>query len=159
MGIENVKKYFRRYDIEDRIMEFPVSTATVLSAAEALGTEPQRIAKTVALKGSDDGCILLVTAGDTRIDSAKFKKAFQTKAKMLSPEDALLFTSHPVGGVCPFGIEDERVGVYLDESLRRFDVVYPACGSANSAIGLKIPELEVYSGMKGWVDVCRLPEI
>lgn len=158
MSIENVKEYFRRYDIEDRIMEFPVSTATVQAAAEALGTEPERIAKTVALKNSDDGCILLVTAGDTKIDSAKFKKAFRTKAKMLSPEDALMFTSHPVGGVCPFGIEDERVGIFLDESLRRFDVVYPACGSSNSAIGLKIPELEEYSGSMGWVDVCRLPD-
>ena len=153
MSIERVRAYFRSYGIEDRIQELDHSSATVLLAAEALGTEPCRIAKTLSflVNGSP---ILIVAAGDARIDNAKYKAFFGTKAKMLSSEEAIELVGHAVGGVCPFAVNDS-VTVYLDQSLRRFSTVFPACGSANSAIELTIPELEQYSDCKEWVDVCK----
>ena len=153
MAIEQVRAYFRSYGIEDRIQELDHSSATVALAAEALGTEPCRIAKTLSflLGGSP---ILIVAAGDARIDNAKYKAFFGAKAKMLSSEEAVELVGHAVGGVCPFAVK-EGVTVYLDQSLRRFPTVFPACGSANSAIELTIPELEQYSGYKEWVDVCK----
>ena len=153
MSIERVRAYFRSYGIEDRIQELDHSSATVLLAAEALGTEPCRIAKTLSflVNGSP---ILIVAAGDARVDNAKYKAFFGTKAKMLSPEEAVELVGHAVGGVCPFAVNDS-VTVYLDQSLRRFSTVFPACGSANSAIELTIPELEQYSDCKEWVDVCK----
>ena len=153
MSIERVRAYFRSYGIEDRIQELDHSSATVLLAAEALGTAPCRIAKTLSflVNGSP---ILIVAAGDARIDNAKYKAFFGTKAKMLSPEEAVELVGHAVGGVCPFAVNDS-VTVYLDQSLRRFSTVFPACGSANSAIELTIPELEQYSDCKEWVDVCK----
>ncbi len=153
MAIEQVRAYFRSYGIEDRIQELDHSSATVALAAEALGTEPCRIAKTLSFLVSGSP-ILIVTAGDARIDNAKYKAFFGAKAKMLSPEEAVELVGHAVGGVCPFAVK-EGVTVYLDQSLRRFPTVFPACGSANSAIELTIPELEQYSGYKEWVDVCK----
>ncbi len=153
MSIERVRKYFSQYGLEDRILEFPVSSATVELAAEALHTEGKRIAKTLSFT-VDDAPILIVAAGDTKIDNAKFKATFHTKAKMLGYEQVEPLIGHAVGGVCPFGI-NEGVQVYLDVSLKRFETVFPACGSANSAIELSIPELEQYAGFALWVDVCK----
>ncbi|WP_300282436.1 YbaK/EbsC family protein [uncultured Subdoligranulum sp.] len=153
MSIEKVRTYFARYDMEDRILEFPVSSATVELAAEALHCEPCRIAKTLSFLVGEDP-ILIVAAGDTKIDNPKYKGQFGTKAKMLTPEQAETRIGHAVGGVCPFGIEP-GVKVYLDVSLKRFQTVFPACGSSNSAIELTIPELEQYSGYTAWVDVCK----
>ena len=153
MSIEKVRNYFQTLGIAERIMEFDVSSATVELAAQAVGVEGARIAKTLSfLLG--DGCILIVAAGDAKIDNARYKAAFGAKAKMLTPEEALAFTGHAVGGVCPFAVK-EGVKVYLDESLKRFETVFPAAGSANSAIELTIPELEQYSKFDGWVDVCK----
>ena len=153
MSIEKVRTYFARYDMEDRILEFPVSSATVELAAEALHCEPCRIAKTLSFLVGEDP-ILIVAAGDTKIDNRKYKAQSGTKAKMLTPEQAETRIGHAVGGVCPFGIEP-GVKVYLDVSLKRFQTVFPACGSSNSAIELTIPELEQYSGYTAWVDVCK----
>lgn len=153
MSIEKVRTYFARYGMEDRILEFPVSSATVELAAEALHCEPCRIAKTLSFLVGEDP-ILIVAAGDTKIDNPKYKGQFGTKAKMLTPEQAEMRIGHAVGGVCPFGIEP-GVKVYLDVSLKRFQTVFPACGSSNSAIELTIPELEQYSGYTAWVDVCK----
>lgn len=153
MAIEKVREYFNTLGIGDRIQEFPVSSATVELAAQALGCEPCRIAKTLSfvVGGSP---ILIVTAGDVKIDNHKYKERFGTKAKMLSPQEALDQVGHAVGGVCPFAV-NEGVTVYLDHSLKRFETVFPACGSSNSAIELSIEELERYSGHSGWVDVCK----
>lgn len=140
--------------MEDRILEFDVSSATVELAAQALHCEGARIAKTLSFHVGDQA-ILIVTAGDTKIDNAKYKATFGTKAKMLSFEEVEPLIGHGVGGVCPFGIK-EGVKVYLDESMKRFQTVFPACGSANSAIELTIPEMEQYSGYEKWVDVCKL---
>ncbi|MDY2698831.1 MAG: YbaK/EbsC family protein [Lachnospiraceae bacterium] len=156
MSIEKVRTYFRQYGMEDRIQEFEVSSATVALAAEALHCEPQRIAKTLSFI-VDGNAILIVAAGDVKIDNAKYKKQFGTKAKMLSYEEVSEMIGHEVGGVCPFAVK-EGVKVFLDESLRRFETVFPACGSSNSAIELTIPELEKYAGEDGWVDVCKLIE-
>lgn len=153
MSIEKVKAYFGQFGLADRIQEFEVSSATVALAAEALGVEPARIAKTLSF-ASGDSAILIVAAGDAKVDNPRFKAQFAMKAKMLTPEDAVRLTGHAVGGVCPFAV-NEGVRVYLDESLKRFDVVYPACGSSNSGIGLTIPELETYSRFDSWVDVCK----
>ncbi len=153
MAIEKVKAFFRQYGIEDKIMEFDVSSATVELAAKALNCEPQRIAKTLSF-ALDGQCILVVTAGDARIDNAKYKAKFGTKAKMLTPEEVLENVGHAVGGVCPFGIAS-GIPVYLDESLKRFTTVFPACGSSNSAIELTIPHLEQYADCREWVDVCK----
>ncbi|WP_102411001.1 YbaK/EbsC family protein [Beduinella massiliensis] len=153
MAIERVRAYLKAFGAEDRILEFPVSSATVALAAEALGCEPARIAKTLSFL-SGESCILVVAAGDAKVDNAKFKACFSMKAKMLSPEDAERLVGHAVGGVCPFAV-NEGIPVYLDESLRRFQTVYPACGSSNSAIELTLDELERFSGAQAWVDVCK----
>lgn len=153
MSIDRVRTYFKQYDMEDRIREFPVSSATVELAAAALNCQPQRIAKTLSfLVGGH--AVLVVAAGDARIDNAKYKARFGTKARMLSLEEAETMTGHAVGGVCPFAV-NQGTEVYLDQSLKRFETVFPACGSANSTIELTIPELEQYSGYVDWVDVCK----
>ena len=153
MSIEAVKQYFKAYHMEDRVMEFEVSSATVELAAQALQCEPCRIAKTLSFLVGETP-VLVVAAGDAKIDNPKYKAQFGTKAKMLTPEQAQTLVGHAVGGVCPFAV-NPGVAVYLDVSLRRFETVFPACGSANSAIELTIPELEQYSGCKQWVDVCK----
>ena len=154
MAIERVREYFRQQGMEERIRELKDSTATVELAAAALGCEPCRIAKTLSFK-VEDCPILVVVAGDAKIDNAKYKAAFHTKAKMLTPEEAETLVGHAVGGVCPFAVNEEVV-VYLDESLKRFETVFPACGSSNSAIELTMEELEHYScGFESWVDVCK----
>lgn len=157
MSIERVKEYFRQYDMEDKILEFDVSSATVKLAAQALGCEPQRIAKTLSFKIGDEA-ILIVAAGDARINNGKYKAKFGTKAKMLSADEVEQMVGHAVGGVCPFGI-NKGVKVYLDESLKRFETVFPACGSSNSAMEMTMEDLERYSGYEEWVDVCKLPEM
>lgn len=153
MAIERVREYFRKYGMEERIQEFDVSSATVELAAQALHCEPQRIAKTLSFQ-VEGRVVLIVAAGDAKIDNHKYKAQFATKAKMLAPEEAEALIGHAVGGVCPFAV-NEGVEVYLDQSLKRFDTVFPACGSANSAIELTIPELETCSGYVEWVDVCK----
>ena len=153
MSIERVKAYFASVGLADRVREFDVSSATVELAALALGCEGKRIAKTLSFMGPA-GPLLVVAAGDARIDNAKFKAQFGLKAKMLTPEQAVELVGHAVGGVCPFAV-NEGVEVWLDESLKRFETVFPACGSSNSAIERTIPELEKYAAPKGWVDVCK----
>ena len=153
MSIEKVKAYFAEYGMENRILEFPVSSATVELAAQALNCEPKRIAKTLSFRVGEQA-ILVVAAGDTRVDNAKYKNRFGVKAKMLSHEEAAEMIGHAVGGVCPFAVK-EGVAVYLDESLKRFPTVFPAAGSSNSAIELTIAELETYSRFTAWVDVCK----
>ena len=153
MSIEIVRKYFRGYGMEDRILEFDVSSATVELAAQAVGCEPARIAKTLSFNVEDQP-ILIVAAGDAKIDNPKYKAKFHKKAQMLMPEEVTEFIGHAVGGVCPFGVPDS-VDVYLDESLRRFRTVFPAAGSANSAIELSMEELEKYSHAREWIDVCK----
>lgn len=153
MSIEKVREYFRKYNMEERVQEFEESSATVELAAKAVNCEPKRIAKTLSFKVGD-APILIVVAGDAKIDNAKYKAEFSKKAKMLTYEEVLELIGHPVGGVCPFAI-NEGVKVYLDESLKRFETVYPACGSSNSAIELNIQELEKYSNFYKWVDVCK----
>lgn len=153
MAIEQVREYLKQYGKDEDILEFPVSSATVELAAAALGVEPARIAKSITLKDGD-GCLIVVTAGDTKIDNAKFKARFSMKPKMLSHDEALLLTGHAVGGICPFALP-QTVKVYTDNSLQRFDTVYPACGSSNSAIELTCEELFSMSKSLGWVDVCR----
>lgn len=156
MSIEKGRAYFRSLGIEDRVQEFDVSSATVELAAQALGVEGARIAKTLSFK-LDDGCVLILAAGDARIDNRKYKDFFHTKAKMLTPDEVLDMVGHPVGGVCPFGIND-GIPVYLDESLKRFETVFPAVGSPSSAIELTLDELFRYSRALQWIDVCKLPE-
>lgn len=156
MSIEKGRAYFRQFGMEDRVREFDVSSATVELAALALGVDGARIAKTLSFK-KDDSCILILAAGDARIDNHKFKDKFHMKAKMLAPDEVLSIVGHPVGGVCPFGIND-GIDVYLDESLKRFESVFPAVGSANSAIELNLDELYKYSNAIEWIDVCKLPE-
>ena len=153
MAIEAVKAYFSQYEMADRVKEFEVSSATVELAAQALGCEPCRIAKTLSFM-VDGHAVLIVAAGDAKIDNPKYKAQFGAKAKMLTPDEAVTMVGHAVGGVCPFGVK-EGVTVYLDESLKRFSTVFPACGSSNSAIELTIEELEKYSGYTCWVDVCK----
>ena len=153
MSIEKVKAYFRTRGMEDRVMEFSVSSATVELAAIALGCEECRIAKTLSFHVGER-VVLVVMAGDTKIDNQKYKAQFGTKAKMLEYEEAPALIGHAVGGVCPFAVND-GVEVYLDESLKRFETVFPACGSSNSAIELTIPELERCSGYTAWIDVCK----
>lgn len=156
MSIEKGRAYFRQFGMEDRVREFTVSSATVELAALALGVEGARIAKTLSFK-RDDGCILILAAGDVRIDNHKFKEKFHMKAKMLTPDEVLSLVGHPVGGVCPFGI-NEGIDVYLDDSLKRFETVFPAVGSPSSAIELNLDELFKYSNAVEWIDVCKLPE-
>ena len=153
MSIEKVREYFKGFGIDDRILEFDVSSATVALAAKALGCEESRIAKTLSFL-VDEKAVLIVCAGDVKIDNAKFKAQFKTKAKMLTAQQAAELIGHAVGGVCPFAV-NEGVRVFLDESLKRFETVFPACGSSNSAIELEIGELEKYSGYEKWVDVSK----
>ena len=156
MSIEKVRGYFATQGFSDRIIEFDVSSATVALAAQALGCEECRIAKTLSFM-TESGPILIVTAGDVKIDNPKYKATFQCKAKMLSYEQAETRIGHAVGGVCPFAV-NEGVAVYLDESLRRFETVFPACGSSNSAIELSLMELELLAKPLRWVDVCKKRE-
>lgn len=156
MAIERVKEYLKAFGRDKDILELPESSATVELAAQALHTDPARIAKTLSFY-DEGGCILLVTAGDQKVDSGKFKRLFGKKPKMLAFDEVESLTGHKPGGVCPFA-NPEGVKVYLDQSLQRFDVVYPACGSENSAIALSCTELEQFSGSLGWVDVCKTKE-
>lgn len=153
MSIETAKAYFRQFGMEQRVLEFPVSSATVELAAQAAHCEPCRIAKTLSFWVGEQP-ILIVAAGDARVDNRKYREQFGLKAKMIAHDDVEAAVGHAVGGVCPFGIKP-GVKVYLDESLKRFTTVFPACGSSNSAIELTIPELEKYSACASWVDVCR----
>lgn len=157
MSIEKVRKYMEHFGRENDVMEFDESSATVELAAETVGIIPARVAKTLSFRGKEDGeAIIVVAAGDTKIDNKKFRHEFSCKARMLSAEEAVEFTGHMVGGVCPFALENENVKVYLDESLKRFDTVFPAAGSGNSAIELTNDELEKYSSnFVKWVDVCK----
>ncbi len=157
MSIEKVREYLKGFGKENDILEFSVSSATVALAAQALGTEPGRIAKTLSFK-KDDGCILVVAAGDVKVDNAKYRHTFGLKAKMLSADEAVDLIGHAVGGVCPFAVKDSVIGVYIDESIKRFDTVYPACGSSNSAIKLTPDELYTLSKASGWVDVTKAME-
>ena len=156
MSIEKVRAYLEERQLAGRIQEFDVSSATVELAAQALHVEGQRIAKTLSFHVGDR-VALIVAAGDAKIANPKYKAQFNTKAKMLSHEEAEALIGHAVGGVCPFAVND-GVDVYLDESLKRFETVYPAAGDDHSAVRLTLPELEEVSGAKGWVDVCREPE-
>lgn len=156
MSIEKVKEYLKKFNKDKYVHELNDSSATVELAAQALDVEPARIAKTISFKSkNDDRCILLVTAGDTKIDNSKFKHKFGLKAKMLNYDEVLKLTGHPVGGVCPFA-NPEGAEVYLDESLKRFNSVFPACGTPNSAIELTCDELYTISNCVKWVDVCKL---
>ncbi len=158
MAIEIVREYFKQLGIEDRIMEFDVSSATVELAALAVGVEGARICKTLSFKDGDNGCILIQTAGDAKIDNRKFKDTFGQKAKMLSLDEVIAFTGHAIGGVCAFGINNDNVKIFCDESLKRFETIFPACGSSNSAIEFTCEELYKYSNAIEWIDVCKLPE-
>lgn len=154
MSIEKVRKYFETIGIDERIQEFEISSATVALAAKALQCEESRIAKTLSFHVGER-VVLIVAAGDAKIDNPKYKAQFKTKAKMLSFDEAEPLIGHAVGGVCPFAV-NEGVETYLDVSLKRFDTVFPACGSSNSAIELTLEELEKYSDFISWVDVCKL---
>ena len=156
MSVDHVKAYLRAFHAEDRVLEFPVSSATVELAAQALNCEPGRIAKTLSFMVGEQP-ILIVVRGDARIDNKKYKQRFGTKAKMMTAEELDHFTGLVFGGVCPFGIP-ESVEIWLDESLKAFDPIYPAAGSGNSAVRLSCAELEVFSRAKGWVDIAKLPE-
>ncbi len=154
MAIEVVREYLKQWNADERIIEFPTSSATVELAAQAAGCEPARIAKTLSFLVNDHA-VLIVAAGDVKVDNAKYKALFHTKAKMLTAEQVTEMIGHAVGGVCPFGVK-EGVEIYLDESLKRFQTVFPAAGSSNSAIEVTMEELETYSGSRNWVDVCKL---
>lgn len=158
MSVESVRAYLKSYGRDDDILEFEESTATVDLAAAAVGVEPARIAKTMSFYDGEDGCILVVTAGDGRIDNKKFKQAFGIKAKMLKGEDVKQRTGHDIGGVCPFAITNSAAKVYLDVSMKRFVSVFPAAGNDQSAIEFGMDELFDCAGAVAWVDVCKLPE-
>ena len=159
MAIEKVRAFFRDLGMEERIQEFDVSSATVELAAQAVGVEGARICKTLSFKDGEDGCILIQTAGDTKIDNRKFKDTFGQKAKMLTAEEVVEFTGHAIGGVCAFAIENPRVRVFCDVSMKRFATVFPACGSSNSAIDLTCDEIFRISKAEKWIDVCKIPEM
>ena len=154
MSIEKAKAHLDRFGVADRIKEFDVSSATVELAAKALGCEPCMIAKSLTF-GVNGGAVMVVAAGDVKVDNHKYKEFFGTKAKMLTPDEVENLIGHRIGGVCPFGIND-GVKVYLDESMKRFEYIYPAAGSSNSAIKLTMDELEKISGAECWIDVCKL---
>lgn len=154
MSVQIVRDYLKQWNYEDKIQEFDESSATVELAAHAVGVIPAQIAKTLSFK-MDDACVLIVAAGDAKIDNHKYKQYFHTKAKMLTPEEVIDFTGHAIGGVCPFAVDRSRVKVYLDVSMKRFDIMYPAAGSSSSAVKLTIPELETCSGYEEWIDVCK----
>lgn len=153
MAVEKVKEFFRKYGMENRVQEFEASSATVELAAEALHCEPCRIAKTLSFTAEGQP-LLIVAAGDAKIDNSKYKARFGTKAKMLAPDEVQAVIGHAVGGVCPFAV-NAGVTVYLDVSLKRFQTVFPACGSSSSAIELTVEELEKYSSYAAWIDVCK----
>lgn len=157
MSIEKVREYLKKYGKENDILEFSESSATVELAAKAAGVIPARIVKTLSFK-SENGCILICAAGDTKIDNKKFKDYFSIKAKMLTPEEVVEFTGHAIGGVCPFGIDNPQVQVFCDESIRRFETVFPAAGSSNSAVELSPEELYQISRSTSWIDVCKIKE-
>lgn len=157
MSIEKVREYLKQYDKDSDIKELETSSATVELAANALGVIPARIAKTLSFK-MDNSCILVIAAGDTKIDNKKFKQIFGLKAKMLSPEEVINLTGHAIGGVCPFGLKNSDIKVYCDISMQRFETVFPACGSSNSAIELTCDELFNISKSQSWVDVCNIKE-
>ena len=157
MAIEKVREYFGQYGLEDRIQEFDVSSATVELAAHAVGVSGARICKTLSFK-SEDGCILIQMAGDSKVDNRKFKDYFGFKAKMLSAEEVEFYTGHAVGGVCAFAVENPKVRIFCDVSMKRFETVFPACGSANSAIELTCDEIFRFSRSEAWIDVSKLPE-
>ncbi|WP_042148373.1 YbaK/EbsC family protein [Paucisalibacillus sp. EB02] len=154
MSLESVKAHFKQWNREHDIMEFDTSSATVQEAADTIGVKPAQIAKTLSFRGEGDKAILVVAAGDAKVDNKKFRQTFNFKARMLSPDEVLEQTGHPIGGVCPFGLANS-LDVYLDVSMERFDKVFPACGSTHSAIELTCDELFNYSVAKEWVDVCR----
>ena len=154
MSVQIVRDYLKQWNYEDKIQEFDGSSATVELAAHAVGVIPAQIAKTLSFK-VDGACVLIVAAGDAKIDNHKYKQYFHTKAKMLTPEEVIDFTGHAIGGVCPFAVDRSRVKVYLDVSMKRFDIMYPAAGSSSSAVKLTIPELETCSGYEEWIDVCK----
>lgn len=154
MSVQIVRDYLKQWNYEDKIQEFDGSSATVELAAHAVGVIPAQIAKTLSFK-VDDACVLIVAAGDVKIDNHKYKQYFHAKAKMLTPEEVIDFTGHAIGGVCPFAVDRSRVKVYLDVSMKRFDIMYPAAGSSSSAVKLTIPELETCSGYEEWIDVCK----
>lgn len=156
MSVEAVREYFSQWDMQDKVMEFPVSSATVAQAALALNTEERRIAKTMSFL-VEDKPILIVMAGDAKTDNKKYKEKFHKKAVMIKPDELVELVGHPMGGVCPFAIK-EGVTVYLDESMKRFETVFPACGSGNSAIELTLEELEKYSNFSEWIDVSKICE-
>ena len=158
MSIETARAYLEKKGYADRIREFDVSSATVELAAKAVGTEPERICKTLSFKLKDGTGILIQVAGDARVDNRKYKEFFGEKAKMLSPEEVPEYTNHEIGGVCAFGVTRSDVRIYCDESMKRFDMVYPACGSSNSAAGFTPDELFEVSGATAWIDVSKLPE-
>lgn len=153
MAIEIVREYFKQFGLEKRIQEFEVSSATVELAAKALNVESARIAKTLSFK-KGESAILIVAAGDVKIDNQKFKQEFGMKAKMLTPEEVVEYIGHAIGGVCPFQVPDQ-VEVYLDDSMKRFQTMFPAAGSSNSAIELTLDELFMYSKAMKWIDVCK----
>lgn len=154
MTLENVKAHFKQWNREHDVMEFNTSSATVELAAQTIGVIPARIAKTLSFRGDDEKAILIVAAGDAKIDNKKFRQAFGFKARMLSPDEVLEQTGHAIGGVCPFGLINQ-LDVYLDISMKRFETLFPACGSSNSAIELTKDEIFEYSYAKEWVDVCK----
>jgi prolyl-tRNA editing enzyme YbaK/EbsC (Cys-tRNA(Pro) deacylase) len=153
MAIDKVREYLKQWGRDTDILEFDTSSATVEMAAETLGVEPSRIAKTLSFK-TNEASMLVVAAGDAKIDNSKFKAEYGIKAKMLTPEEVVEYTGHAIGGVCPFGLA-QKLPVYLDISLKRFESIFPACGSSNSAIKLSCAELEQYAGCTKWVDVCK----
>jgi len=153
MSVEQVRTYLNRWNRDKDVFEMEISTATVELAASALGVIPARIAKSISLRGDNSKAMMVVTSGDMKIDNKKFREEFKFKPRMLSPDEALEHTGHSIGGVCPFALPQD-VEVYLDNSMKRFQTIYPACGSANSVIELTTAELEEYSQSRGWVDVC-----
>ncbi|WP_409270084.1 YbaK/EbsC family protein [Neobacillus sp. SCS-31] len=154
MSLESVKEHLKQWNREQDVMEFDTSSATVELAAETIGVIPARIAKTLSFRAEGDKAILIVAAGDAKVDNKKFRQTFGFKARMLNPDEVLEQTGHAIGGVCPFGLKND-LDVYLDESLKRFTTVFPACGSANSAIEVTLEELYTYSSAQGWADVCK----
>ena len=156
MSLTRAKEYLKKFQLDDKVMEFPVSSATVEEAAKALNSEEKEIAKTLSFLIGDKP-ILIVVAGDCKIDNIKYKAEFSVKAKMIPFDKVEELIGHVVGGVCPFGVKD-NVEIYLDNSLKRLEIVYPACGSSNSAIKLKVDELEKIVNNKKWVDVCKYAE-
>jgi prolyl-tRNA editing enzyme YbaK/EbsC (Cys-tRNA(Pro) deacylase) len=154
MSLESVKTYFKQWNREQDVMEFDTSSATVELAAETIGVIPARIAKTISFRGEGEKAILIVAAGDTKVDNKKFRHTFGFKPRMLTPDEVFEQTGHAIGGVCPFGLKND-LDVFLDVSMKRFETLFPACGSPNSAIELTKEELDQFSRAKGWVDVCK----